>query len=68
MFHKAPSCSVKESVTFLMLVLSVLLTLTHPFKVTCQADVAKIKDILGEMEVDSLVLTYVPWSIKIVFI
>lgn len=41
-----------------MLALSVLLTSTHPFKVTYHTNFAKIKDILGEIEVDLLVLTY----------
>lgn len=45
-----------------------LLTLTHPFKITYPADFAKIDNILGELEVEYLILTYVPSSVKIVLI
>ena len=52
MFYKTLICSDKESVTFLVLVTSILLTPTHTLKVIYHTNFAKVKDILGKTEVD----------------
>lgn len=66
MFYKTLICSDKESVIFLVLVTSILLTPTQPLKVIHHTNFAKVKDILGKIEGDLLVLTYVPLSMKLV--